>query len=165
MCVSEKLQWFACLFGKVRRTARDKGAGLEATNRTVIALTAKPLALLTLMNASEETEVAEAADKARRLLDKRCETTYEGMDIPRRFEILCTIGPIIDYVQAKTITHEWITSRGGTPRATCAQQLAIKYDLKFNAYFSAIFALADLDVDVIILKREEHSTEVAVRLK
>lgn len=165
MCAEAKLKWFACLFGNVRRSLRPGSSASKATNRTVIVLTAKPIALLTLMNASEEKEIADAADKARKLLDARCETMYEGMKIPRRFKMLCSVGPILDYELAKQITHEWIKSRGGYPRAAYAEILARRYDVKFNVDFEAIFALSNYIVRVKILSTDERGTELEVRPK
>ena len=162
MAAEKELNWFICLFGNVHKSLRLDGTVSKSTNRTVIVMTAKPLALLTLMNASEENGIADAADKASKLLRTQCDRMYDGMTMPRRFEFICILGPIFDYSLARSITNEWIKSRGGFPRATCAQNLAIRYNIEFNVNIEAIYALSDLNVDVEILEKDVRGTKLKI---
>lgn len=165
MCAETRLKWFACLFGNVHRSIHGKGSTAKATNRTVIVLTAKPIALLTLMNASEEKEIADAAEKAKKLLETHCEKMYDGMEIPKRFAMLCSIGPILDYELAKEITHQWIKSRGGHPRTSYAQSLATMHNVKCTVDLEGIFSLSGISVTVKILSVDERGTVVEIRPK
>jgi hypothetical protein len=162
--MSEELEWFLCLFGNVRNSMRADGSSSKATNRTVIVLTAKPLALLTLMNASEENGIADAADKASKLLNTACEKMYSGMEMPpHRFEFICVLGPVADFSLAQRITHEWIRSRGGYPRATCAQDLSRRYGIGFHVNMEAIYALTNLDVSVVVLESDSSGALLEIR--
>lgn len=165
MCAESRLKWFACLFGSIPTTSHRKKDTRTAPNRTVIVLTAKPLALRTLMNASEEKEIADAAEKARKLLGTRCEAMFDDSKIPKRFEMLCAIGPISDYDIAKTITQEWIKSRGPGPRAAFAEILAARYELKFSIDLETVYALANIPVKVKVLSCDEHGTYLEIRPK
>lgn len=156
------LLWFPCLFG-YEQTAHAEGISSKVAKRTVIVLTAKPRALLTLMNASEENNIADAAEKASRLLNTECEKIYSSMSMPRRFKFICILGPITDFEFAKTITHEWIRSRGSFPRTVCAQVLSRRYEIPFNIDIEAIYALNDLDVDVTILRNDTTGTTIEIR--
>lgn len=160
------LRWFSCLFGNVQQTSRADGSASKATNRTVIVLTAKPQALLTLMNASEEDNIADAAEKAIKLLNTECEKIYSSMSMgDPRFVFICILGPIEDYRLAQEITHEWIKSRGGYPRTTYAQELAYRYGVGFTPNIEAIYALNNLSVDVTILESSTGGATLEIRPK
>ena len=154
----EQLQWFTCLYGNVRRSACADGSVTRATNRTVIVVTAKPRALLTLMNASEENNIADAADKASKLLNTECEKIYSnvhtGGSDTDRFALLCALGPILSLKQAQEISRKWNKSRGGHPRAVRGQNIGRKYNIDFHIDMEAIYALNNLDVDVQILESD-----------
>ncbi len=159
------LKWFACLFGNVPGSARTGGSASKTTNRTVIVLTAKPKALLTLMNASEENNIADAAERASKLLNDRCETIYLSMPMPKRFAYMCVLGPITDYELAKQITHEWIKSRGGQPRTVYAEILAQRYGIAFNVDVMKILDLDDDTVEVVIIESSAGSSTLEIRPK
>lgn len=163
MCADANLKWFACLFGNVRTSSHRQREERRTPNRTVIVLTAKPVALWTLMNAGEENEIADAAEKAKTLLNTCCEKMFNEDKIPKRFEMLCSIGPISDYVLAEKITQEWIKSRGPGPRAAYAETLATRYNFKFIMHFEAFFALSDVTVKVKILSSDESGTVLEIR--
>lgn len=162
MAAEKELNWFICLFGNVHKSLKPDGSVSKSTNRTVIVMTAKPIALLTLMNASEENGIADAADKASKLLNTQCDRMYDGMTMPRRFDWICILGPISDRKLAHRITHEWIKSRGGFPRATCAQNLATRYGIDFNLNIEALYASSDLSVDVEIIETDAKSTKLKI---
>lgn len=162
MALEKELDWFICLYGNVRRSPRPGASVFKSTNRTVIVMTAKPVALLTLMNASEENGIADAADKASKLLNTKCDKMYDGMEMPQRFETLCILGPISNYELAERITSEWIKSRGAFPRTSFAQNLADTYNIDITVHSEALFGVCDLNVDVKILGYEGRSTKLAI---
>lgn len=160
----EELEWFLCLFGNVSQSRRGDGSRSKATNRTVIVQTAKPLAMLTLMNASEENGIADAADKASKLLNTECEKMYSGMEMPpKRFDYLCILGPMSDHALAQRITHEWVRSRGGYPRSTYGQDLARHYGIKCHVNMEAVYALNNLDVSVVVLESDHTGALLEIR--
>lgn len=161
------LQWFTCLFGNVRRSMCADGSVTKATNRTVIVVTLKPQALLTLMNASEENNIADAADKASKLLNTECEKIYSSKpdSESERFAHLVILGPIYSLDLAQKISRKWNKSRGGYPRAVCGQNLAKKYRISFNINMKAIYALNNLDVEVTILESDSSGTTLEICTK
>lgn len=161
--MSGELQWFLCLFGNVRRS--DGASAAKSTNRTVIVMTLKPCALLTLMNASTENYIADAAEKASQLLHTKCERICSSMPESKRFDFLCVLGPISDVKVAKKITRKWIQSRGGPPRTTRAQQLAERYNIDFVPNPKAVYGLNNLDVDVKVLESAEGRATLEISLK
>lgn len=128
-------------------------------------MTAKPCALLTLMNASTENYIADAAEKAVKLLATNCETVYSSMPTPQRFDFICVLGPVEDAALARTITHQWIRSRGGFPRTTRAQILAQHYGIGFVPNAEAIYALGNNNVSVKILSSSSSGSTLEITPK